>query len=385
LSDRAVLACSRYHLLINPVMAMHNRVVAFAPGRVEILGNHTDYNEGVVLSAAIDRGVTVFARRLLERKIEVSSATNQRTAVVDLDSISPSTAEPWANYCFGVIQELMQAGLGTEGLHIRIDSNLPVGAGLSSSAALEVATAYATIGLANGSMDPMKIAKLCQKAENDFVGVKCGLLDQASSVFGEDNKAILLDFRSITAETWLLPVGVSLLLLDSGMPHALAGGEYNERREQCAQAAARLNVRALRDATSAQVLSSRLDPLIKRRALHITGENERVFAGKTALQAGDAALFGQLMYASHESSRVNFENSTSYLDALVDIARTVDGVIGSRLTGGGFGGSTVSLIRTERSAEIVEAMQERYFRATGAKCSPILTRPSQGACLLQRD
>jgi galactokinase len=364
---------------------MHNSVIAFAPGRVELLGNHTDYNEGVVLSAAIDRGVTVSAHRLLDRKVDVSSEANQRAAVVDLDRISPSTAEPWANYCFGVILELMNTGLPSEGLHVRIHSNLPIGAGLSSSAALEVATAYAALGLANRSMEPMEIAKLCQKAENDFVGVKCGLLDQASSVFGEHNKAILLDFRSITAETWQLPVGLSLLLLDSGMPHALTGGEYNERRQQCAEAAAALNLHALRDATSAQVESSALDPLIKRRALHITGENERVFAGRAALQAGNAALLGQLMYASHESSRINFENSTAYLDALVEIAKTVDGMIGSRLTGGGFGGSTVSLIQTERAAHIIETMQKRYFSATGVKCSPILTQPSQGARLLQKN
>jgi len=305
---------------------MHNRVVAFAPGRVEILGNHTDYNEGVVLSAAIDRGVTASVHRLPQRQIEVSSKTNQRTAREDLDGLSPSSAEPWANYCFGVIRELVAAGLPSHGLGIEISSDLPVGAGLSSSAALEVATAYATIDLANWSLAPMKIAQLCQKAENEFVGVKCGLLDQASSVFGEDNRAILLDFRSITAETYQLPAGVSLLLLDSGIPHALTGGEYNERREQCQAAAAALKVPALRDASTTRVLNSDLDPLVKRRALHITGENERVFAGCQALLAGDVDAFGQLMFVSHESSRRNFENSTPHLDALVEIGRSTKGV-----------------------------------------------------------
>ena len=364
---------------------MHNSIQTFAPGRVELLGNHTDYNQGVVLSAAIDRGVTVLAHRLPDRRIEVSSQTNQRTAVADLDDLSPSVAEPWANYCFGVIRELMEVGLAGDGLQIQIASDLPVGAGLSSSAALEVATAYAAIGLGNQMLEPMKIAQLCQKAENDFVGVKCGLLDQASSVFGEDNRAILLDFRTVTAETLRLPEGVSLLLLDSGIPHALTGGEYNERRQQCYQAAAALNVPALRDTTSAAVLSSGLDPLVKRRALHITGENERVFAGREALRAGDATTFGRLMYASHESSRVNFENSTPYLDALVEIAKTTNGVIGSRLTGGGFGGSTVSLIRSDLAHEIIASIQKRYLSLTGATCRPILTRPSQGARILERN
>jgi len=364
---------------------MHNRVVAFAPGRVELLGNHTDYNQGVVLSAAIDRGVTVSAHRLVNRLVEVSSQTNQRTATAELDRLSPSIEEPWANYCFGVVQELMAAGLPGSGLRIEIASDLPVGAGLSSSAALEVATAYAALDLANWSLAPMKVAQLCQKAENDFVGVKCGLLDQASSVFGEDNKAILLDFRSITAETCQLPPGVSLLLLDSGIPHALTGGEYNERRQQCMAAAAALNVPALRDVTTMQVLTSDLDPLVKRRALHITGENERVLAGRQALQVGDVNAFGQLMFASHESSRRNFENSTPYLDTLVEIAQATPGIIGSRLTGGGFGGSTVSLIRSEVVQEIIENMQTKYLSVTGAKCRPMITRPSQGARVLQRN
>jgi galactokinase len=279
----------------------------------------------------------------------------------------------------------MAVGWPAHGLGIEIASDLPVGAGLSSSAALEVATAFAAIDLANWSLAPMKIAQLCQKAENEFVGVKCGLLDQASSVFGEDNRAILLDFRSITAETYQLPAGVSLLLLNSGIPHALTGGEYNERREQCQAAAAALKVTALRDATTTQVLNSDLDPLVKRRALHITGENERVFAGRGALLSGDVDAFGELMFASHESSRHNFENSTPNLDALVEIAQSTNGVIGSRLTGGGFGGSTVSLIRSELAQEIIDSMQKKYLSATGAQCSAILTRPSQGARILRRN
>ena len=279
----------------------------------------------------------------------------------------------------------MAVGWPAHGLGIEIASDLPVGAGLSSSAALAVATAFAAIDLANWSLAPMKIAQLCQKAENEFVGVKCGLLDQASSVFGEDNRAILLDFRSITAETYQLPAGVSLLLLNSGIPHALTGGEYNERREQCQAAAAALKVTALRDTTTNRVLDSDLDPLVKRRALHITGENERVFAGREALLAGDVDTFGELMFASHESSRHNFENSTPNLDALVEIAQSTNGVIGSRLTGGGFGGSTVSLIRSELAEEIIDSMEKKYLSATGAQCSAILTLPSQGAQILRRD
>jgi len=361
---------------------MCNEAISFAPGRVELLGNHTDYNQGLVLSAAIHLGVTVRARKDSSNLITVSSATNGRRAEIDIPSIARLHTESWANYPLGVLETLRQTGFPLGGTTIDIDSNLPLVAGLSSSAALEVATAFALRELYRLPLDPMQIAKLCQRAENEFVGVQCGLLDQASSVFGQAGKAILLDFRSVTAEPVGLPSEVAILLLASGIPHALTGGEYNERREQCARAAALLSVTALRETTTAAVQAAKMDPVVQRRALHITGENERVSRGIKALRRDDPETFGQLMFESHRSSRDNFENSTPALDCLVEIAEQTSGVYGSRLTGGGFGGSTVSLVSRAQADQIKESMVEQYFERMGIRSSSILTLPSQGAVIL---
>jgi galactokinase len=360
-------------------MSMCNEAIAFAPGRVELLGNHTDYNQGLVLSAAIHLGVTVRASRNNSPRITISSATNGRRTEIDIRNIQPLRSEPWANYPLGVILLLREGGFPLDGTAIAIDSNLPLGAGLSSSAALEVATAFALRELYQLQIGPMQIAKLCQRAENEFVGVQCGLLDQASSVFGQAGKAILLDFRSVTAEPVTLPAEAAILLLESGVPHALTGGEYNERREQCARAAAALGVSALRETTTAAVQAGEMDPLVKRRALHITGENERVTLGIAALRNGDLQAFGKLMFESHRSSRDNFQNSTPALDCLVAIAEQTPGVYGSRLTGGGFGGSTVSLISRDRAGEISKSITEQYFGRTGVSSTAMLTFPSKGA------
>ena len=233
-------------------------------------------------------------------------------------------------------------------------------------------------------IEPMALAKLCQKAENQFVGVRCGLLDQASSVFGKEDEVILLDFRATTARTVPLSPDVALLLVDSGVPHQLVGGEYNERRIQCQAAAAALGVKALRDVTSATVSAASLDPVIRARALHITGEGERVLAGVSALAGGQMEKFGQLMFQSHESSRRNFENSTPFLDALVEIAATIQGVLGARLTGGGFGGSTIWLAVREKIPEILGGVSEAYRQKTGATCKMLITKASEGARLVDK-
>jgi galactokinase len=354
-------------------------VISFAPGRVELLGNHTDYNQGLVLSAAIHLGVTVRARSNNLTSVTISSATNGRHIITDIRNIERLQSEPWANYPLGVMQMLQLAGFPLQGTDIAIESNLPLGAGLSSSAALEVATAFALRELYQFKIDSMQLAKLCQRAENEFVGVQCGLLDQASSVFGQTDNAILLDFRTVTAKPVALPPGVAILLLPSGLPHALTGGEYNERREQCARAAAALGVPALRDTTTAAVHAADLDSVVKRRALHITGENERVIRGVEVLRRGDMDTFGRFMFESHQSSRDNFENSTPALDRLVEIAKQTPGVYGSRLTGGGFGGSTVSLVSQERATQIGRSIAEEYFRQSGIRSSAMLTTASRGA------
>jgi galactokinase len=355
------------------------QVTAYAPGRVELLGNHTDYNEGVVLSAAIDRGITITGEASGNSVISLQSDGPE--VIFDLANglPEPRTTQTWANYLLGVVRGLLETGRPVAGFSAKISTTLPAGAGLSSSAALEVATCLFAEKAFGFSLSPLDRAKLCKRAENEFVGVNCGLLDQVSSVFGAENAAIFLDCRAETVANVAFPAGFALLITDSSVKHELTGGEYNERRAQCFAAAKVLGVKALRDATSADVLAAPLGDVTRRRALHITGENERVLRGVELLRSGDGAGFGELMWASHESSRVNFENSTPELDTLVEIAHGIPGIYGSRLTGGGFGGATVSLIDTTKADEIISKIKAGYKERTGIDCKIYLTSLSQGA------
>lgn len=354
---------------------------SYAPGRVELLGNHTDYNEGVVLSAAIDRGVTLTGEATNSTRIALCSSTLGTTFEADLAALAPSKDHEWANYLLGVVDIFQKSGLKVGGFSAQIQSNLPLGAGLSSSAALEVSTAMLLQKLFGLSLDRLQVAKLCRRAENEFVGVNCGLLDQASSAFGKKGHAIFLDCRAETVETIPFPDGVELLITQCGVPHRLSGGEYNERRLQCFDAAARLGAKALRDVTSAQLEAgkSKLPELSYRRAAHVVGENERVLRGIEFLKSGNVRGFGELMFASHESSRHNFENSAPELDALVEIARGLPGVLGSRLTGGGFGGATVTLIERDQAAAISKALVEKYQEQTGHVPTAHLCEIADGA------
>lgn len=354
---------------------------SYAPGRVELLGNHTDYNEGVVLSAAIDRGVTLTGERTGSSLVSLCSSTLGQTFEADATALSPSKDHEWSNYLVGVLDVYQKNGLPVGGFRAEIQSNLPLGAGLSSSAALEVSTAMLLQKLFGLNVDRLQIAKMCRRAENEFVGVNCGLLDQASSAFGKAGHAIYLDCRAETVETCPFPDGVELLITQCGVPHRLAGGEYNERRLQCFDAAARLGAKALRDVTSAQLEAAKatLPELSYKRAAHVVGENERVFTGIQLLRSGDVKGFGALMFASHESSRVNFENSTPELDMLVEIVRELPGVLGSRLTGGGFGGATVTLLERDKAKSIAEAIVAKYRERTGNTATTHLCEIADGA------
>jgi galactokinase len=356
-------------------------IMAHAPGRVELLGNHTDYNEGLVLSAAIDRGVTVHGAGRHDGRVVLKSLALEKSVNVRKDDFDRQVEESWANYALGVVRIFGDRGYKIEGFTLDIVSDLPIGAGLSSSAALEVATATFLRKLYDWEITPLELAKLCRQVENEFVGVNCGLLDQVSSVFGKKNNAIFLDCREESVQTVPFPDNVALLITHSGVKHALVGGEYNERREQCFSAAKKLGVPFLRDVTSTELETARerLTNLEYRRAAHVVGETERVSQGIEFLRTGNAQGFGELMFASHESSRTNFENSTTELDALVHIAREDDGVYGSRLTGGGFGGATVSLIHAEQAKRVAENIAMKYLEQTGIECRTYLCEIDDGA------
>jgi galactokinase len=355
--------------------------MAHAPGRVELLGNHTDYNQGVVLSAAIDRGVTVHGSGRGDGRVVLTSLAMEKKVDVPVLGFGKQEEESWANYALGVVRIFADHGYEMDGFSMEIVSDLPIGAGLSSSAAFEVATATFLKKLFGWKLEPLQLARLCREVENQFVGVNCGLLDQVSSVFGKKNSAIYLDCREETVETVPFPENVALLITHSGIKHALVGGEYNERRERCFSAAEKLGVKALRDVTSGMLEEERgkLLDIEYRRAAHVVGEIERVNQGIEFLRTANARGFGELMFASHESSRTNFENSTPELDALVRIARDEDGVYGSRLTGGGFGGATVSLVDGSKAKQIAKNYEEKYLKETGIVCTCYFCEIDDGA------
>ncbi|MFN2475244.1 MAG: galactokinase [Chthoniobacterales bacterium] len=356
---------------------------AYAPGRVELLGNHTDYNGGVVLAAAIDRGITVTGTARGDDRITIASSLTNESVDVSLREIAPRSEQKWANYPLGVVEQFQKHGDAISGFDARVTGDVPAGAGLSSSAALEVATAGLLMKLNDLQIEPLEVAKLCQRAENEFVGVRSGLLDQATSVLGRADHLVYLDFTSIEVQTIPFPAGFALVIVESGAKHSLLAGQYNARREECAAAAKALGVASLREVTPVALEAARasLDPLLYRRAAHIVGENDRVWRAVAALKSGDAAAVGELMDASHESSRVNFENSSDELDLLVSIARSVPGVLGSRLTGGGFGGGTVTLAEAERAALIADEMRAEYAKRSGHSVAGFVCRIADGAAV----
>ncbi|MFL6516100.1 MAG: galactokinase [Chthoniobacterales bacterium] len=355
------------------------RVWAFAPGRVELLGNHTDYNEGLVLGAAIDRGLTVSGKSRQGNTVAIRSATMGHVEV-ELDGLQPLTEMKWANYALGVVRELIEAGVPVAAFEAEVEGNLPARSGLSSSAAFEVATALFLLRLEHHELPPMTLAKLCQRAEHRFVGVQSGLLDQVISIFGREHHLIFFDTRTEEVRTIPFPADLALIIAGSGKERELSRGDYNLRREQTHAAATALGVRALRDVSSAELAKrSDIDPLLSRRARHIVEENERVRQAIKFLANNDAAAFGKLMNDSHESSRMNFENSTAELDLLVQLAREQAGVLGARLTGAGFGGAIVALCCRGQAEDASGQLHAAYLERTGISSEVFVCRISEGA------
>jgi galactokinase len=363
-----------------------SHAAGYAPGRVEVLGNHTDYNQGVVLAAAIDRGLRVTGIARSDEIIRVTSTLMDATIQAPLKDLRPRSDEQWVNYTLGVVQQFAEAGYRIGGFEAEVSGDLPAAAGLSSSAAFEVATAGFLMALHEFRIDPLTIAKLCQRAENEFVGVASGLLDQIASIFGRADHLVYLDCKTEEIRAIRFPADLALIVAQSGVPRDLLQSQYNARREECAAAAKALGVASLRDLASEQFCRSRLrlSPTLGRRAAHIVEENERVREAVEALQMGDATTLGVLMNASHESSRTNFENSTPELDLLVSIAQSIPGVLGSRLTGGGFGGSTVTLVGRSHAVEIAEQLRTEYAERSGHVSTAFICRVADGAAISWR-
>ena len=375
-----------------------------APGRLELLGNHTDYNQGLVLSLAIDREVHMAVAPRKDGRIEIISSAFPEAESFSAHEITRNAAARWADYVKGVLVELRRRKVHFTGFSAAIHSTIPLGAGLSSSAALEVAAALAVRSLypyslqlaglgeppqrkKDGSLprmtpaEKLEVARVCQAAESGYVGVHCGLLDQISSLFGRAFHAMELDCQSLTVEHVPMAGEIAIVVCNTGVKHALVGGEYNELREQCEGAARALGARSLRsvDLPLLNAERARLTPRQYQCAHHIVGEIQRVIFGARALREGDFAQFGQYMFQSHESSRHSFKNSCEELDLLVDLARAHPGCLGARLSGGGFGGATINLVARDQIEPFSRTIAAQYQEATGIPLTPLLCQIVDGA------
>ncbi len=363
--------------------------VAFGPGRVNLIGEHTDYNDGFVLPMALERGVAVACRPRTDRRIRAYAAQPDETREISLAGMSRDHIDGWLAYVAGVAWALERAGSALQGLDIVITSDLPIGAGLSSSAALEVASARAIAEVAGLPWNPVAMARLCQWVENEFVGVPCGLMDQLASAASHEGAATLLDCRSLETAFVPVPQAVVVVVMDTGVRRALVQSAYAERRAACEAAVAVLReraprVRALRDVDQAMLEAAhdRLDPLVFRRASHVVAENDRPPAMATALRANDLAAAGWLMNDSHASLRDLYQVSCPELDLVCELARAHRACLGARMTGAGFGGCAVALVWRDHGDAFVRQVETAY-RAQGPGGEPFfMTRPGGGARLV---
>jgi galactokinase len=355
-----------------------------APGRVNLIGDHTDYNDGFVMPMAIAFSTWVTSAPRSDRTVSLFSENFSEGMDFDLDEQSPHAQGHWSDYVKGIAITLERTGHRLHGGDLRIRSEVPIGSGLSSSAALEVASGFALLTNSGLIVDLTELARVCQRAENEFVGIRCGIMDQFVSCYGQAGKALLLDCRSL--EYKLLPLPDALVAVCNTMvKHSLATSQYNVRRRECEAAVRHFaqshpGVRALRDVTEAdlKLYGDGLSEVIHRRSRHVITENARVLAGGAALEKGDLIALGQLMNSSHRSLRDDYEVSCKELDLMVELAQAVPGVYGARMTGGGFGGSTVNLIAPENVDEFRETVARGYEAATGLTPEIYICSASEG-------
>lgn len=357
--------------------------VVRAPGRVNLIGEHTDYNDGFVLPMAIDRAVWVALRRRPDTIVQVASLDYPREH--EFDAIAPERGEGgWIEYVKGVTWALKEAGwplAGWEGIYA---GDVPIGAGLSSSAALELATARAAASVVDAEWDPKEAALLCQRAENAWVGVQCGIMDQMISALGEPGHAVLIDCRSHETESVPLPHDVLVVILDTSTRRELVGSAYNDRRLQCEAVAEHFDVGALRELTPGDLEAGArgLDGVALRRGRHVVEENARTLEAVQAMRSGDARRLGALMDESHRSLRDDFEVSSEALDTMVELAHEHGGCLGARLTGAGFGGCAVALVERGAAEHFARTVAQNYRERTGLEPKVYVTGATAGAAVV---
>jgi len=349
-------------------------VVVQAPGRVNLIGEHTDYNDGFVLPAAIQFHTTVAIAPRAEKRLVVFSENYAEQVEFALDGLPETARHHWSDYVVGVARKLQERDVPLHGASVLLQGDVPQGAGLSSSASLEVAVCHAFLEVAGQSLPGAEVALLCQRAENEFVGARCGIMDQFVSVHAEQNHALQLDCRSLEFSHEPLPREVRMVICNTMVKHSVAGGEYNQRRQECETGARwfaerRPGVKALRDVSREEFRreESALPETIRKRCRHVITENARVLEASDALCKRDLVKFGRLMAESHGSLRDDFEVSCRELDLMVNLATEIEGVYGARMTGGGFGGCTVNLVKAERVENFQMRIAAEYEQAVGQR------------------
>ena len=366
-------------------------VTVYAPGRINIIGEHTDYNDGFVLPAAIDRMMTVQARRNgASSTVRLTARSTQQTFSFDLGHFSP-VEKGWQNYIMGVVSELQKLGGAISGFDAEFGGDVPIGSGMSSSAALECSFAVALNELFGLGFSKWQLIEASQRAEHNFVGIKCGIMDQFASVMGKKDHVMLLDCRSLDFQYFPLELGTyQLLLLNTNVSHTLASSEYNTRRSECEQGVLILQkeypgIVNLRDANLEQIVAnkSKMPEHIFRRCLHVVTENQRVLDATKSLLAGDFKMLGELIYQSHFSLQNDYEVSCPELDFLVQQTLEKDYILGSRMMGGGFGGCTISIVEKLRAAEFIEQAAAAYRNRFGIDLTPIEVAIGDGATVIQ--
>jgi galactokinase len=367
------------------------RWIAAAPGRVNVIGEHTDYNDGFVLPMAIELYTIMAGDKRPDGKdvITFRSTSQQHETVVDLSAPMKPASPRWGNYPRGIVAGFLARGINPGGLDVLLQSTVPVGSGLSSSAALEVATATLLEAVTGKTIDPVEKALLAQKASHDFANVPCGIMDQFISALGREGHLLLLDCR--TLQTELVPMtdtSVELLIINTNVKHDLGSGEYAERRAECEEAAKILGTKSLRDATPDQLekAKAQLSDVVYRRARHVIGEIQRTLHAAEGIRQSNWPTVGQFMYASQYALRDDYEVSCKELDAVVEIAEDIGyrgGVYGCRMTGGGFGGCCVALVKADAVESISEKIAADYKAETGIEAAIFSSRPSAGATILK--
>lgn len=361
-----------------------------SPGRVNIIGEHTDYNEGFVLPAAIDKAIYIAIGKRDDQQIQLYSQEFKEEHEIKISELGKSSLQ-WANYILGVVDQLLKRGHAVKGFNLVVDGNVPIGAGLSSSAAVECATAFALNELFGFNIPRLELVKIAQKAEHEYAGVMCGIMDQFASVFGKKNHVIKLDCRSLDYEYVPLNLeGYRILLLNTNVKHSLASTEYNTRRKECEEGVALIRkhhpeVNSLRDATIEMVHQhvAPVSEVIFRRCKFIVEENIRLQTGCDDLKAGNLEALGAKMFAAHQGLSKEYEVSCKELDFLVDAVRNNDDVLGARMMGGGFGGCTINLVREGAIPQLVERIASAYKDEMQLELTHYVAQIEDGTSIVQ--